>query len=216
MQEAILAVAVLFQKFDFRLKDPNYKITWKQTLTLRPRDLFMYAKLRPGIDPLSLQRDLFLGSENGSRQSFLPTNINGKAIHSDQERDLVPMSIFYGSNTGTCESLASRLAMTALQHGFKGTVKPLDEAKDNIPKDRPVVVITSTMYEGQPPGKYPLTNRQSAAEFLGLTYNPDNSGKFVEWLEDGKDVSLSGIHYAVFGCGSSRQFPVFRERTVRC
>lgn len=159
MQEAILAVAVLFQKFDFRLKDPNYKITWKQTLTLRPRDLFMYAKLRPGIDPLSLQRDLFLGSGSGtgSGQSSLSTNTNGKAIHSDQERDLVPISIFYGSNTGTCESLASRLAMTALQHGFKGTVQPLDEAKNNIPKDRPVVMITSTMYEGQPPGKHHLT-----------------------------------------------------------
>lgn len=59
MQESILAVAVLFQKFDFKLKDPDYKITWKQTLTLKPRDLFIYAKLRPGIDPLSLQKGLF-------------------------------------------------------------------------------------------------------------------------------------------------------------
>lgn len=159
MQEAILAVAVLFQKFDFRLKDPNYKITWKQTLTLRPRDLFMYAKLRPGIDPISLQRDLFLGSgtSNGLGQSPPSPNTNEKAISSDQEIDLVPMSIFYGSNTGTCEGLASRLAITALQHGFKGTVQPLDEAKNNIPKDRPVVMITSTMYEGQAPGKYPIS-----------------------------------------------------------
>lgn len=161
MQEAILAVAVLFQKFDFRLKDPNYKITWKQTLTLRPRDLFMYAKLRPGRDPISLQRDLFLGSgnSNGSGQSSLSPNTNEKAIPSDQESDLVPLSIFYGSNTGTCESLASRLAMTALQHGFKGTVQPMDKAKNSIPKDRPVVMITSTMYEGQAPGNHLLTNR---------------------------------------------------------
>lgn len=167
MQEAILAVAVLFQKFDFKLKDPNYKITWKQTLTLRPRDLFMYAKLRPGIDPISLQRDLFLGSGsgNGSDQSSLSTNTNEKVIHSDQESDLVPMSIFYGSNTGTCESLASRLAITALQHGFKGTVQPLDEAKNNIPKDRPVVMITSTMYEGQAPGKYLLAKRLVQGKF---------------------------------------------------
>lgn len=154
MQEAILAVAVLFQKFDFKLKDPNFKITWKQTLTLKPHDLFMYAKLRSGIDPLSLQRDLFLGS--GGDASFSPVN-EKVAENSNMEGDLVPMSIFYGSNTGTCESLASRLAMTALQHGFKSSVKPLDEAKNNMQNDRPVVIITSTMYEGQAPGKYPHT-----------------------------------------------------------
>jgi cytochrome P450/NADPH-cytochrome P450 reductase len=142
MQEAILAVAVLFQKFEFKLKDPNYKRTWKQTLTLKPLELFMYAKLRPGIDPVSLQRDLFHGSEGGS--SF-PSGAEKMTGHADVESDLVPMSIFYGSNTGTCESLASRLAMTAVQHGFRCDVDPLDKAKNNIPKDRPVVIITSTM-----------------------------------------------------------------------
>lgn len=155
MQEAILAVAVLFQKFDFKLKDPNFKITWKQTLTLKPHDLFMQAKLRPGIDPLSLQRDIFLGS-GGDSSSSITEKV---AEHSNMEGDLVPMSIFYGSNTGTCESLASRLAMTALQHGFRSSAQPLDEAKNNIPNDRPVVIITSTMYEGQAPGKYPHTER---------------------------------------------------------
>lgn len=204
MQEAILAVVVLFQKFDFKFKDPNYKLTWKQTLTLKPRDLFMYAKLRPGIDPLSMQRDLFHGS--GGESSF-PPGTEKMTGHSDVESDLVPISIFYGSNTGTCESLASRLAMTALQHGFRGNVEPLDKAKDNIPKDRPVVIITSTMYEGQAPGKYSSFHRacHGRRRLLTLTYNPDNGEKFIEWLENGKDVSLSGVEYSVFGCGSSRQ-----------
>lgn len=162
MQEAILAVAVLFQKFDFKLKDPNFKLTWKQTLTLKPHDLFMYAKLRPGIDPLSLQKDLFLGS-GGDASSSVTEKV---AEHSNMEGDLVPMSIFYGSNTGTCESLASRLAMTALQHGFRGSVQPLDEAKKNMQNDRPVVIITSTMYEGQAPGKYLRAERSPTSNIL--------------------------------------------------
>lgn len=58
MQESILAVAILFQKFDLRFVDSEYKLTVKQALTLKPRDLFMYAKPRPGIDVLNLQRDL--------------------------------------------------------------------------------------------------------------------------------------------------------------
>lgn len=168
MQEAILAVAVLFQKFDFRLKDPDYKLTWKQTLTLKPRDLFMYAKLRPGIDPLTLQRDLFHGPDGGKRsgESSFPPGTEKVTSHPGVESDLAPMSIFYGSNTGTCEGLASRLAMTALQRGFRCSVQPLDEAKNNVPKDRPVVIITSTMYEGQAPGKYSLNEGDTEDFFL--------------------------------------------------
>lgn len=119
-------------------------------MTLKPLDLFMYAKLRPGIDPVSLQKDLFHGAAGDSSFPSGAEKVNG---HAD-ESALVPMSIFYGSNTGTCESLASRLAMAALQHGFKGDVQPLDAAKENIPVDRPVVIITSTMYEGQAPGMF--------------------------------------------------------------
>ncbi|KAK2596463.1 hypothetical protein N8I77_013353 [Diaporthe amygdali] len=191
MQEAILAVAVLFQKFDFRLKDPDYKLTWKQTLTLKPRDLFMYAKLRPGIDPLTLQRDLFHGPSDskGSGESSFSPGTEKVTSHTDVESDLSPMSIFYGSNTGTCEGLASRLSMTALQRGFRCSMQPLDEAKNNIPKDRPVVMITSTMYE-------------------------DNSEKFVEWLDE-KDVSLSGVQYAIFGCGSSDWKDTYQKIAVQ-
>jgi hypothetical protein len=58
MQESILATAMVFQKFDLKFVDPEYKLTVKQTLTLKARDLFMYAKLRPGIDVLTLQRDI--------------------------------------------------------------------------------------------------------------------------------------------------------------
>lgn len=58
MQESILAAAMLFQKFDLKFADPEYKLTVKQALTLKPRDLFIYAKLRPGVDVLTLQRDI--------------------------------------------------------------------------------------------------------------------------------------------------------------
>jgi cytochrome P450 / NADPH-cytochrome P450 reductase len=160
MQEAILAVAMLFQKFDFKLKDPDFKLTWKQTLTLKPKDLFMYAKLRPGIDPLTLQRDLFHGADGRSSHN---RGTEKSTADPDEESNLVPMSIFYGSNTGTCESLAARMSMTARQHGFKARIQPLDEAKDNIPNDQPVAIVTSTMYEGQAPGEHLDTTQISAS-----------------------------------------------------
>ncbi|KAH9908486.1 cytochrome P450 [Xylariomycetidae sp. FL2044] len=70
LQEAMLAITLLFQKFDFTLADPNYKISVKQTLSLKPHDYFVHAKLRPHVDIMSLQRDLFVPStaETGSKK----------------------------------------------------------------------------------------------------------------------------------------------------
>ena len=62
------------------------------------------------------------------------------------------MSIFYGSNSGTCEALSQRLASDATTHGFAAVaVEPLDVASQNLPTDRPVAIITAS-YEGEPPG----------------------------------------------------------------
>lgn len=182
MQESTLAAAMLFQKFDFRFVDPEYKLTVKQTLSLKPRDLFMRAKLRPGIDVLTLQRDLLHGPDG--TQSVAASREKSRDTVGEVSSSLKPLSIFYGSNTGTCQGLADWLAMTAAQRGFQAIVQPLDEAEGNLPKDRPVVLVTSTMYEGQA---------------------PDNGTKFVKWLEDGEDVSLEGVNYAIFGCGSSKK-----------
>ncbi|RYC58966.1 hypothetical protein CHU98_g7251 [Xylaria longipes] len=66
LQEVTLAVAILFQKFDFVAADPEYNISVKQALALKPHDYFMYAKLRPHVDHLSLQKDIF-SSNNSAR-----------------------------------------------------------------------------------------------------------------------------------------------------
>lgn len=182
MQESLLAVALLFQKFDFSFADPDYKLVVKQTLTLKPQDLFIHAKLRPGINLMTLQRDVLQGSAEISYPSILHPRQGPKSIN-DEAVELLPLAIFYGTNTGTCKGLADMLAMAAPQRGFQASVLPLDECTASIPMDRPVVFITSTMYEGQA---------------------PDNGTEFVEWLETEEDVSLDGVHYAVFGCGSSK------------
>ncbi len=91
-----------------------------------------------------------------------------------------PMSIFYGSNTGTCEAFAQRLAADATAHGYSATVvDALDAANENLPNDRPVVIITAS-YEGEP---------------------PDNAALFYKWIASLKGDELQGVSYAVFGCG---------------
>lgn len=90
------------------------------------------------------------------------------------------MQILYGSNAGTCESLAQSLASTAAGHGYAPKVVPLDAAISKVQKDQPIVII-SPSYEGEP---------------------PDNAVHFVEWLKSLQGNKLEGVKYAVFGCGN--------------
>lgn len=180
-----MAVALLFQKFNFEFVDPNYELTIKQALTLKPRDLFIYAKLRPGIDVLTLQREMLHGKGDVNRPGMSTNSSSSQPCGAllEKSQTLKSLLIFYGSNTGTCQGLADILKMTALQYGFDATVQPLDAAKGNLPRDMPTVLITSTMYEGQA---------------------PDNGADFLHWLQEDKDLRIDGVTFAVFGCGSSR------------
>ena len=93
-----------------------------------------------------------------------------------------PLAVFFGGNLGTCESLAQTVAHSSPSHGFRAEIQPLDNAAHALPKDRPVLIITST-YEGCP---------------------PDNAGHFLKWVEGIDGKSLVGVQYAVFGCGNRK------------
>ena len=90
------------------------------------------------------------------------------------------MTVLYGSNAGTCESLANALANNASSHGFTPDIMPMNSATNKLPTNQPVIVVTSS-YEGQP---------------------PDNASHFVEWLQSLKGSELEGVRFGVFGCGN--------------
>ncbi|OTA57889.1 cytochrome P450 [Hypoxylon sp. EC38] len=177
-QEATLAIAMLLQNFNFVLDDPSYSLAIKQTLTIKPKGFRMRATLRDGMTPSQLEHRL-AGKE-------MPTEaLSGLSLKdtvgSTANGSGKPITILYGSNSGTCESLAQRVASDASRHGFSvSKIDILDTANGNLPKDQPVVIVTPS-YEGQP---------------------PDNAAHFVSWIENIKDkTALEGVHYAVFGVG---------------
>lgn len=67
LQEAMVATAILFQKFDFELVDPHYELQYQPSLNRKPKGLFVYARLRPGVDILSLHRDLFVPAATNTK-----------------------------------------------------------------------------------------------------------------------------------------------------
>lgn len=175
-QEALLVMVMLLQNFNFVL-DPNYSFGIKQTLTIKPKDMHMRAILRDGLTPTTLERRLA-----GLAQPEKPASqVTTKGAAGESEGGM-PLTILYGSNSGTCESLAQRIASDASSHGFHATkVDCLDSANGSLPTDQPVVIITAS-YEGQP---------------------PDNAGHFVAWIEgqEKAKAALKDVSYAVFGCG---------------
>ncbi|KAF1937047.1 NADPH-cytochrome P450 reductase-like protein, partial [Clathrospora elynae] len=174
-QEALLVLAITLQNFNFSMDDSSYQLQIKQTLTIKPKDFYMRAHLRNHVSATSLERAL------SSATISDPSPVKGESgVKKGKGTKGKPMAIYYGSNTGTCEALANRLASDAANHGFSAdVVDTLDSARENLPTDKPVVIVTAS-YEGAP---------------------ADNAAHFVNWVGTLKDKEIDNVSYAVFGCG---------------
>ena len=162
LQEATLVLAMLLQRFDFELTNPNQELRVKETLTLKPEDLSIRLKIRADR-PKPNQR----------------TNVVQKSDAQFALQSSTKISIFYGSNSGSSEAFARRIAKDAEAQGNAVICEPLDTATRSLPKEGVALIVTSS-YEGQP---------------------PDNAKNFVSWLESSQE-DLKGVKYAVFGCGN--------------
>jgi cytochrome P450/NADPH-cytochrome P450 reductase len=90
--------------------------------------------------------------------------------------------VLYGSNLGSAEELATRVADLAEVNGFATKLAPLDDYVGKLPEQGGVLIF--------------------CASYNGAA--PDNATQFVKWL--GGDLpkdALAKVRYAVFGCGNS-------------
>ncbi|EIN10223.1 cytochrome P450 oxidoreductase OrdA-like protein [Punctularia strigosozonata HHB-11173 SS5] len=177
LQEAHLVLASIFQKFDLTMEDPSYSLQIKQTLTIKPDRFYVRVSPRKGRRHLvaAPSSTLFKTLSNDGKES--ESSVPAPAPV-DPSRP--PVYVLYGSNGGSSEAFAQRLATDAASHGFRATLGTLDSATGHVPTDGPVVVITAS-YEGEP---------------------PDNAAQFVSWLSALKGTELEDVNYAVFGCGN--------------
>jgi cytochrome P450/NADPH-cytochrome P450 reductase len=90
--------------------------------------------------------------------------------------------VLYGSNLGSAEELATRVADLAEVNGFATRLGALDDYVGKLPEAGGLLIFCAS-YNGAP---------------------PDNATQFVKWLDNGlaKDA-LAKVRYAVFGCGNS-------------
>ncbi|KAI8976616.1 fatty acid hydroxylase [Trametes punicea] len=173
-QEAHIALASIIQKFDIVMHDPSYNLELKQSMTIKPKGFYIHAIPRNRSNsPISFSRS---SSLLGPSQVPDATPQNGHATTEPKQK----LYIVYGSNTGTSQTFAQRIASDAPSHGFRATMATLDSIVGHLPTDGPLVIVTAS-FEGEP---------------------ADNAAHFFEWLQNLKGNEVQDVKYAVFGCGN--------------
>jgi sulfite reductase (NADPH) flavoprotein alpha-component len=95
----------------------------------------------------------------------------------------VPLLFLYGSQTGTAEALAGRLAREAKKHQFAArAVSMADFAKINFAEEQRLAIVTSTYGDGE---------------------MPDNAQAFWEMLKSDAAPRLDHCEYSVLSLGDS-------------
>ena len=173
MHEAALAIGMILQRFKL-IDNHRYQMVLKETLTIKP-DGFK-IKVRPRTDT---ERGAFAG-----RATATAAVSTGAAAAPARTRPShnTPLLVLYGSNLGTAEELAIRVADLAEVNGFATKLAPLDDFAGQLPEQGGVLIFCAS-YNGAP---------------------PDNATRFVKWL--GGDLpkdALAKVRYGVFGCGNS-------------
>lgn len=136
-----MAIATIFQRFDLVMDDPNYHLRLKQTITIKPEGFYIRAY------PRNRKTRLYTTPSSAKLLRGTPTQKPSFAVSTD-DASSQPLYVLYGSNSGTSEGFAQRVASDAPAHGFRPSIGTLDSAAEKIPSDGPVIIITAS-FEGK-------------------------------------------------------------------
>ena len=175
MQEAMLVLGMLLQRFDF-VDYLNYELKVKEGLTIKPDGLLIKIKERPGRTTGTAPVTIAAPSTNGqAAESEVRPQRTGEGHNT-------PLMVLFGSNLGTAEGIATRIAQDGSDRGYAVTLGALDDHTGELPHEGALVVVCAS-YNGHP---------------------PDNAARFCRWITDSGTPSDAGsdLAFSVFGCGN--------------
>jgi cytochrome P450/NADPH-cytochrome P450 reductase len=170
LQEATMVLGMVIQHFDLIDYD-DYELHTKTTLTVKPEDFRIQVRPRPvTFEKVAAPAPATVAASSTVAATKPVLNRHG-----------TPLSVLFGSNLGTAEGIASRLAQEGTERGYAVTLGALDE--ESLPKDGAAIIVCSS-YNGLP---------------------TDNAVKFHHWLREAGTASdaCAGLKYTIFGCGNT-------------
>lgn len=102
LQEATLALAMILQRFDLTFADSGYRLEIVESLTTKPKDLFIHARPRVRV---------------------VPTATFGPSVVTPATK---PITILHASRGGTAREYAERLATRLAPLGYRAQVDTID------------------------------------------------------------------------------------------
>ena len=174
MQEALLVLGMLVQRFDF-VDHLHYQLTTKTALTVKPDDFHILVRPREGCTSTGPVRRPPAAGDRAPRGA-------GRRAAPQVARHGTPLSVLFGSNLGTAESIATRLAQEGTERGFDVTLGALDDHVDDLPHERRRahrLLVLQRDSPGQRRGVLPMDHGRAA------------------------DGAADGVAYTVFGCGNT-------------
>src|SRR6201747_2264200 len=174
MHEAALAIGMILQRFKL-IDNHRYQMVLKETLTIKPDGFKIKVRARADKD-----RGAYSGRATTTAAAVSSAAPAPRARTRPAHN--TPLLVLYGSNLGTAEELATKVADLAEVNGFATKLAPLDEFVGKLPEQGGVLIF--------------------CASYNGAA--PDNATQFIKWLSsDLAKNALAGVRYAVFGCGNS-------------
>lgn len=167
LQESKLVLALLLQRFQF-VDSLRYQLQVRQALFIRPGDFRVRLRVRQ--------------ERRVTSRPAAETPVSAPVAGPSGQAPLgTTLLVLYGSNMGTCEGVARRMAQEAQGRGIETSVAPLDSLVGRLPEHGNLLVVCSS-YNGTP---------------------PDNAAQFCQWIQSDalRPGALSGLRYAVLGCG---------------
>lgn len=183
--EMVINTAMILQRFNPEMVDPQYDLQIKSTLTIKPEGFYMRVRRRPG-------KTLLTGIPGGTAQA----PATQKQVQEEKAKSAATtgsankIKIFYGGNAGTCEGFAQSIATSLGERNIQSEIASLDSAAENLDRNAPNLIITAS-YEGQP---------------------PDNAKKFVSWLQKLEGAkTLKDVKFSLLGVGNSDWVSTFHR-----